>query len=99
MPVSIGKLEKAETACLSYLATHWAGDFAERNRFPEVNLLVLITYNMLDAISDNWSEIIPLSQAHRGFAFAAPRNTKGHWYVLAGRDDATVADVVKRLAA
>ncbi|SPE42549.1 hypothetical protein SBA3_60024 [Candidatus Sulfopaludibacter sp. SbA3] len=99
MPVSIGKLDEAEKACQSYLVTHWAGDFAERNRFSEVNLMVLITYDRLDAISDNWSEIIPLSQAHRGFAFSAPRNTKGHWYVLAGRDDTTVAEVVQRLAA
>jgi hypothetical protein len=99
MPLSIGKLDEAEKACHSYLATHWTGDFADRNRFPEVNLLVLITYDMLDAISDNWSEIIPLSQVHRGFAFVAPRNTKGRWYVLAGKDDGAVVDVVKRLAA
>ena len=44
-------------------------------------------------------EIVPLSQQRRGFAFSAPRNSKGRTYVLAGRDDMTVAEVVKRLAA
>lgn len=82
MPVSVGKLDEAEKAGHTYLLTHWAGDFAERDRFSEVNLMVLITYDKLGVVSDNWSEIVPLSQAHRGFAFSATRNTK---YVLASR--------------
>ena len=64
----------------------------ERYSHPEHTPLIY-------AIAGNWDEIVPLSQQHRGFAFSSPRNNKGRTYVLAGRDDMTVAEVVKRLAA
>ncbi len=99
MRLTIGNLDEAEQACNTHLAIHWSANFGERARYPEVNLLLLLRYENLDAVSDNWPEIIPLSKAHLGFAFSAPRNTKAHWYVLAGRDDATIAELVKRLAA
>jgi hypothetical protein len=97
--ITVGNLVEAEQACNTYLKTYWTASFDQRARYPEVNLLVLLPYAHLDAVSDNWPEIIPLSKAHRGYVFSAPRNTKAHWYVLAGQDDATIAELVKRLAA
>jgi hypothetical protein len=95
----IGELDAAEKAYHSYLTPIWSASPEDRGRFPEVNIVFLITYDKLDAIAGNWDEIVPLSQRHRGFAFSAPRNSKGRIYVLAGRDDMTVAEVVKHLAA
>jgi hypothetical protein len=95
----IGELDEAEKAYHSDLAPISSASPDDRGRFPEVNIVFLITYDKLDAIAGNWNEIVPLSQRHRGFAFSSPRNNKGRTYVLAGRDDMTVAEVVKRLAA
>jgi hypothetical protein len=95
----IGELDEAEKAYHSYLAPIWSASPQDRARFPEVNIVFLITYDKLDAIAGNWDEIVPLSKEHRGFAFSSPRNNKGRTYVLAGRDDMAVAEVVKRLAA
>ena len=95
----IGALDEAEKAYHADLAPLWSASPDLRDRYSEVNLVFLITYDKLDAIAGNWNEIVPLSQQHRGFAFSAPRNRKGHVYVLAGRDDGAVAEVVTRLAA
>jgi hypothetical protein len=95
----IGELDEAEKAYHSDLAPISSASPEDRGRFPQVNIVFLITYDKLDAIAGNWDEIVPLSQRHRGFAFSSPRNNKGRTYVLAGRDDRTVAEVVKRLAA
>ncbi len=95
----IGELDEAGKAYHSYITPIWSASPENRGRFPEVNIVFLITYDKLDAIAGNWDEIVPLSQQHRGFAFSSPRNNKGRTYVLAGRDDMTVAEVVKRLAA
>jgi hypothetical protein len=99
MYLQVEKLPLASRAYDQNFAAHWTANFSERDRFPELNLVILLTYDKLDAIEGNWDEIVPLSKAHRGFAFAAKRNSKGHSFVLAARDDATLAEVVKRLAA
>ena len=98
MRLPIGDLPNAEAACQTNLATHWYASFNERNRYPELNLLILVTYDKLDVIEGNWDQLVPLSKAHRGFALTDKRNNKGRTYVLAGRDDATVAELVKRLS-
>jgi hypothetical protein len=95
----MAELDEADKAYHSYLAPIGFAFPEDRDRYPEVNLVFLITYDRLGAIAGNWSEIVPLSQRHRGFAFSSVRNSKGRVYVLAGRDDLTIAEVVKRLAA
>ena len=95
----MGSLEKAEAAYHADFATTYSASFGDRDRFNEMNLVILITYDKLDAIEGNWDDIVPLSKAHRAFAFTAPRNQKGRVYVIAGRDDQSVAEVVSKLAA
>jgi hypothetical protein len=95
----VGDLAQAEQAFRTqFTPVNWA-DFSNRDRFPEVNIVILITYDKLDAIEGNWNEIVPLSKTHRGYAFTMPRNRKGRTYVLAARDEQTLTEVVKRLAA
>jgi hypothetical protein len=98
MRLSVGNLDAANKACDTDFPTHWSASFSERDRFPELNLEILITYDKLDAIEGNWDQIVPLSKAHRGFVFSDKRNNKGRTYVLAGRDDATVTELVKKLS-
>jgi hypothetical protein len=95
----IGDLDEAAKAYRSHFPTISWGDFADRERYLEINLAIMITYDKLDAIAGNWEDILPLSRRHRGFAFSTPRKSKGRVYVLAGRDDNVVAEVVRRLAA
>jgi hypothetical protein len=95
----IGSPDKAEEAYHSGFATTYSASFGDRDRYKEMNLVILITYDKLDAIEGNWDEIVPLSKQHRAFAFTAPRNQKGRVYVIAGRDDKAVAEAVSKLAA
>jgi hypothetical protein len=95
----IGKLGEAAKAFRSHFATITWGDFADRALYPEMNLAILITYDKLAALAGDLEDAVSISQHHLGFAFSSPRNGKGRTYVLAGRDDNTVAEVVRRLAA
>ena len=83
-----------------FSAVNGAG-FGDRDRYPELNIVFLITYDKLGTLDGNsWEgELAALSKSHRGFAFSAPRNRKGRIYVLAARDEATLVEVVRLLAA
>jgi hypothetical protein len=95
-----GNLDESEKAYQSNFVTTYSASPGDRDRFKEMNLVILITYDKLDAIADTgWDQAVPLSKAHRGFVLSAPRGHKGHAYVFAGRDEQTLVEVIKRAAA
>src|SRR5258708_4633838 len=87
----IGELDEAGKAYHSYITPIWSASPENRGRFPEVNIVFLITYDKLDAIAGNWDEIVPLSQQHRGLAFSEPRNNKRCTHVLSRPDNIILA--------
>jgi len=97
----IGDLDLAIDAFHEGIPAVNGAGFGDRDRYPELNIVFLITYDKLNELAGNpWeSDLTALSQRHRGFAFSAPRNRKGRIYVLAARDEQTLVEVVKRLAA
>jgi hypothetical protein len=76
-----------------------AAGFSDRTRYKELNIAFLVTYDKLNAVGENWRELADMAKEHRGFAFTARRNTKGRMYVLAGRDEAIVNELIVKLAA
>ncbi|MCU1325372.1 MAG: hypothetical protein JWN34_742 [Bryobacterales bacterium] len=87
------KIFRAEFPMLS------SADFSDRTRYRELNMAFLVTYDKLNAVGENWPEVAGMAKEHRGFAFTAPRNAKGRIYVVAGRDEATVSELIVKLAA
>jgi hypothetical protein len=69
---------------------------ANWQRIEEFNAAFLVTYDEAREFADRIPDF-PMLTTHRGFAVIVPHNKKSHLLVLAGRDAAAVADVVKQL--
>lgn len=69
----------------------------EADAFPDLNLVRMVRYGELDSLGGPIADLGAL-RSHRGFVYAIPRGRGGHTYVVAGRDDAALSDVIGRLA-
>jgi hypothetical protein len=69
---------------------------ANWQRIEELNAAFLVTYDEAREFADRIPDFQTLI-TRRGFALMLPHNKKSHLLVLAGRDAAAVAEVVKRL--
>lgn len=76
-----------------------AASFSDRLTFPELNMAYLLPYDKLGVVEQAWPMISAMAKEHRGLVFTGPRGNKGRVYVVAGRDEATVAELVQKLGA
>jgi hypothetical protein len=97
--VPIGNVDEAEKAYRSEFATTYWASPGDRNRFKEMNMVILTTYDKLEDLAGWDDAIVPLSKAHRAFVFSEPRSSKSHSYLVAGRDDQSAAEAVAKFAA
>src|SRR5262249_40934330 len=97
--VPIGNVDEAEKAYRSEFATTYWASPGDRNRFKEMNMVILTTYDKLDELAGWDDAIVPLSKAHRAFVFSEPRNRTCRSYLVAGRDDQSAAEAVAKFAA
>ena len=76
-----------------------AASFSDRATFPDLNLVYLMPYDKLSVVAQEWPMISVFAKEHRGLVFTGPRGNKGRVYVIAGRDEATVVELVQKLGA
>lgn len=76
-----------------------AASFSDRSTFPELNMVYLMPYDKLSVVVQAWPMISGFAKEHRGLVFTGPRGNKGRVYLVAGRDEATVVELVQKLAA
>jgi hypothetical protein len=69
----------------------------DANDLTNVHLVRLARYSALGDLEDRIPDMATL-RAQRGFAYALPRASSSRVYVLAGRDDQAIIDVIKKLA-
>jgi hypothetical protein len=65
--------------------------------FPELNVVRFARYDELGALGERIAGVDAL-RMHRGFAYALPRGRTARTYLLAGRDDDSIAEVIERFA-
>jgi hypothetical protein len=97
----VGKagMDAAEQAFRTEFPAISGAGFDDRQKFPELNLVTLVPYSELSAVSENWPEVEEIAKEQRGFALVAPRGSKGLTFLVAGRDEADVVETLRKLAA
>jgi hypothetical protein len=69
----------------------------ETAAFPELNVVRFARYDEPGTLDQRVNSIDELRR-HRGFAYALPRGRTAHMYLLAGRDDVSIVEVIERFA-
>ncbi len=92
-----GEIKPAVAAFRENFPMLGAASFGDRLTFPELNIAYLMTYDKSGVVLESWPVIASYREQYRGFAFTASRGNKGRIYVLAGRDEATVTELVRKL--
>jgi hypothetical protein len=65
--------------------------------FPELNVVRFARYDELGALREVIADVDAL-RMRRGFAYALPRGRTARTYLLAGRDDDSIVEVIERFA-
>jgi hypothetical protein len=65
--------------------------------FPELNVIRFARYDVPGAVPTQVAELASL-RSRRGFAYALPRGPSARTYLLAGRDEDAILEVIERLS-
>jgi hypothetical protein len=69
----------------------------ETAAFPELNIVRLARYDELGTLGERVKGVDDF-QTRRGFAYVLPRGRTARMYLLAGRDDDSLVEVIERFA-